>query len=196
MFRVSFKRKFHLSYPFLFSYQNELYMCPESHKSRSIRIYKCVEFPLKWEFHKTIMKDVFAVDTNIFFQEGKWWLVSNLDKSKTNDYESQLYVFYSDNPLSTNWIEHKNNPVIFDSSKARNGGFITDKTGNYRVYQRQGFDLYGESFGVSKIDFISHEEYFEKNLFKVKPEFFPNIKATHTFNYSEGLLVIDYLETL
>ena len=63
------KEKFHLSYPFLFNYKNQLFMCPESHKNRSIRIYKCIDFPLKWKFHSTIMKDVSAVDTNIFFQQ-------------------------------------------------------------------------------------------------------------------------------
>ena len=66
---------FHLSYPYIFEYENEIYMCPETHKKKEIRIYKCLEFPNKWEFHKTLMRDVSAVDTNIFEYNGMWVVV-------------------------------------------------------------------------------------------------------------------------
>ena len=185
----------HLSYPYIFEYDNELYMCPETYQKGEIRLYKCDDFPLKWTYHKTIMSAVSAADTTIFFRDDRWWLFTNIDLSSVGEHASQLHIFHSSNPLSDNWIPHKHNPVIFDSLKGRNGGFIQDHTGSYRVYQRQGFDNYGEAFGVAKIESLSANTYVEKPLFEVEPRFFPNIKGTHTYNYCEGLLVFDYVET-
>ena len=41
-------------------------MCPESHKNNDIRLYKCKEYPMKWEFEKVLIK-MYAGDTNIFY---------------------------------------------------------------------------------------------------------------------------------
>src|SRR5437660_2009869 len=43
---IALSEPFHLSFPYLFEYQGELYMCPEAQGSRQIRIYRCTEFPL------------------------------------------------------------------------------------------------------------------------------------------------------
>jgi len=71
-----FKEPFHLSFPYLFEYQNELYMCPETSGANEIRIYKCTEFPLKWTYEKTLVKDIAAVDSMFFEQNGKWWMLT------------------------------------------------------------------------------------------------------------------------
>lgn len=186
---------FHLAYPFIFEYEGELYMCPETQEKGDIRLYKCVDFPLKWEFERTIMENVSAVDSCIIFHEDKWWLFSNMDYSIVGEHFSQLHIFHNSSPISNNWIPHKNNPVIFDPLKARNGGFIIDKSKLYRIYQRQAFNLYGRAFGVAEIKSLRNEEYIEESLYEVEPRFFPGITGTHTFNYSEGLLVLDYAKT-
>ncbi len=183
---------FHLAYPFLFEYENELYMCPETNEINEIRLYKCVEFPLKWTFEKVLMENISAVDTCIFCYKEKWWLISNIDYSTAGQNSSQLHIFHASTPLSDEWIPHVHNPVIFDPSKARNGGFIQNQSKYYRVYQRQAFNIYGGSFGVAQITELDEENYLEESLFEVEPHFFPKITRTHTFNYSDGLLVLDY----
>jgi len=192
---VVLTEKFHLSYPFIFNYENELYMCPETHQKREIRIYKCREFPHKWEFHKTLMKGVSAVDTNIFEHNGVWWLFTNFDKSVVEDHDCQLHVFYSDNPLTDKWLPHDLNPVIFDPFYARNGGLIIDDDGEiYRVFQKQGFDFYGEECGIAKIINLSNNDYSEEVCAKIEPKFFKNIRGTHSYNFHSNLIAIDYLE--
>ena len=111
-----------MSFPFLFEYQQELYMMPETRESNSIRLYKCIEFPLKWEYQKDILSDVEALDSIIFDYNGKWWLLSNMAERK--NYFSILMAYYSENPLSDDWVPHKLNPLIFDSDIARNGGIL------------------------------------------------------------------------
>jgi len=185
---------FHLSYPFIFEYDNDIYMCPETHEKKEIRIYKCLEFPNKWEFHKTLMRDVSAVDTNIFEYNGKWWLFTNFERSVVEDHDCQLHIFYSDSPLTDKWVAHEANPVIFDPLLARNGGIIINDSEVYRVFQRQGFDMYGEACGIAKIVNLSATDYKEEVCATIEPKFFNNIKGTHTYNFNSNLIVLDYVE--
>jgi hypothetical protein len=185
---------FHMSYPFIFTVDNELYMCPETVEIREIRLYKCVEFPLRWSLHKTLIKDVSAVDTNIFFFEDRWWLLTTIDSSEIGEVCSELHVFYSDAFDSDAWTPHAKNPVIFDSERARNGGFFRDGEKLFRVFQRQGFDVYGESMGIAEIKELGVETYREQVVSRMEPRFVPKIIGTHTFSYHNGLLAIDFVK--
>ena len=185
---------FHLSYPFIFTVDNELYMSPETSEVREIRLYKCTEFPLRWSFHKTLIQDISAADTNIFFFKDRWWLLSNIDSSEIGDHNSELHVFYSDAFDSDVWTPHAKNPVIFDSERARNGGFFHDGEKLFRVFQRHGFDLYGESMGIAQIKDLGMETYHEEVVSRIVPRFAPKIIGTHTFSYYNGLLAIDFVK--
>ena len=46
------EESFHLSYPYIFEHNENLYMCPESNNNKDIRLYKCKEYPMKWELEK------------------------------------------------------------------------------------------------------------------------------------------------
>ena len=49
---------FHLSYPFIFEYKEEVYIIPDSCNNRSIRLYKAIEFPMKWEYQYDLLKNI------------------------------------------------------------------------------------------------------------------------------------------
>jgi hypothetical protein len=191
---VALKEDFHLAYPFIFEHDATLYMCPETHENKDIRIYKCVEFPLRWKLEKVLISNVSACDTNIFRKDGKWWMMTNMCSSGLGDHESELHIFSSKDLLSDSWKPHKKNPVIIDSEKARNGGLLYDNGKVFRVYQKQGWDIYGESFGVAEVTELTDEVYKEEEQFSVEPKFFEGIKGTHTYSYEKGLIAIDFVK--
>ena len=192
---VALEEKFHLSYPFLFESDEGLFMVPETHEAKDIRIYKCIEFPLKWKLHKILIKNIRAVDTNIFKYNNKYWLFTNLDSSSLGDYSSELHIFYADNLDSKSWNPHSLNPVIFDSKKARNAGMIySEKNQLYRVFQKHDFDMYGASLGISKIKSLTENKYEEEIFINILPDFFKNILGTHTFSFNSGILVNDFVK--
>jgi hypothetical protein len=191
---VVLEEDFHLSFPFIFEYQNELYMCPETHEKGEIRVYKCIDFPTKWEFQKTLMSNVSAADTMIVNRDNVWWLFTNMDKSSVGDHGCQLHIFSANNPLSDKWVAHENNPVIFNPLVARNGGLIVSQNEIYRVYQRQGFDMYGEACGIARITSLTHNQYVEDIYSEIEPCFFKGIKGTHTYNFDSDLVVFDYVK--
>tara|TARA_B100001113_G_C21035820_1_gene590086 strand:- start:191 stop:1063 length:873 start_codon:yes stop_codon:yes gene_type:complete len=192
------EESFHLSYPFVFEHENNFYMCPESHKNNDIRLYKCKEYPMKWELEKVLIKNVCAGDTNIFYHNEKWWLFTNIDSSDLSKYvgdehDSELHIYHADN-LYSEWKRHKDNPVIFDSNYARNGGKILNRDNIlYRVYQIHDFETYGKSFGVAKITKLTTEDYEEVKLFQVEPNFYKDITGTHHFSFENNLAVFDHL---
>lgn len=186
------EEEFHMSYPYLFKTKNDLFMCPETHENGDIRLYKCTEFPLKWELHKVLMENISASDTNIFFHKEKWWMLSNLDSSTFGDHCSELHLFYANDFDSNDWTAHPSNPIVFSPLKARNGGFLFKDNCLYRVFQVQGFDNYGESMGVAKIIDLSEKNYKEEVVFDISPTFFDNILGTHTFSNNLNVVAIDF----
>jgi hypothetical protein len=187
---------FHLSFPFLFEFLGDLYMCPESYENHDIRIYKCKNFPLDWELSKIIMKDVSAVDTMLFEKNGKWWLLTNLDLSGTGEDFSELYLYHAESPLSEIWTPNRNNPVRVDSEFARNGGLLRDGKTVYRVGQSQGFSRYGKSSNILEIKEISEDRYCEELIAKVQPKFKPGIKGTHHIHSNGYVTVFDHVRNL
>jgi len=188
------KEDFHMSYPFVFEESSELYMCPETQAAREIRLYKCVSYPLGWKLHRVLMKGVSAADTTLFKRDGKWWMLTNIDTSESGDHCSELHVFYSDDLGSSNWTPHPMNPVIFDSTRARNGGLLFDHDGVYRVFQVQGFGVYGESMGIARITELTMTRYEEQVVYSITPSFFAGLIGTHTCSFAGGLLAIDFLK--
>jgi hypothetical protein len=114
--------------------------------------------------------------------------------SGLGDNESELHIYSSEDLLSDSWKPHKKNPVIVDSEKARNGGLLYDNEKVFRVYQKQGWDIYGESFGVAEVTELTDEVYKEEEQFSVEPNFFEGIKGTHTYSYEKGLIAIDFVK--
>ena len=184
---------FHLSYPNVFQDNGQIYMIPESSAAKEIRLYRCLDFPLKWKLEKVLINNVSAVDSNIFTLNNKWWILTNIDTSNSGEHCSELHAFYSDNLISNNWTSHPKNPLIFDSLRARNAGIIFENDNVFRSFQIQGWDKYGEGVGVSKIIKLDEHEYLEKIEFKLSSDSFKDATGTHTYNFKNGIMVTDFV---
>jgi len=193
---TAIEEPFHISYPYVFEYQSKLYMCPESANNKDIRIYECIDFPLKWGLKKVIFSDISAVDSTIFQYNGRWWLFTSTDSGDSGDYCSDLLIYYADNPFSDYWTPHKNNPIFVDSMKGRMGGILFDEKDVYRVSQQQGFNMYGKSTTINKIVQLTENQYIEESYVTIKPNFFKNIKGTHHIHSNGAVTVFDFVENV
>lgn len=185
---------FHLSFPYLFEFDGKLYMLPESHENRDIRVYECLEFPLRWSLKAVLMKDLSAADSMVFFKAGYWWLLTNIAVQAGADHSSELFIYYSDCPISTRWTPHPKNPIYVDPSIARNGGLLVDGNDVYRVGQRQNFSQYGAEASIYRIETLDIQNYVEHEVAKIKPNFF-NALGVHHIHSSEGCTVFDFVRS-
>lgn len=185
---------YHMSFPFTFEYQGQLYMVPETFEAGEISLYGCLEFPDRWERTGTLMDNVEASDTMIFEQAGRWWMLTNLRPEGALDFFSRLYVFWSDNPTSSGWTPHPLNPVIIDADGGRNGGLLRDGDDQiFRVGQEQSLMTYGAGWSVSLIRALDPQQYDESTLTTAKPTTSGHIVGGHHVHGIRSRTALDVL---
>jgi len=181
---------YHLSYPFLFEFESELYMVPEKKEKRRVDIYRCTRFPDQWEVVRTIFSGVKMVDCTLFEHEGRWWLFGSVKRNGLR-YDETLFAYYADTPLSQHWTSHKLNPLIRDFGKARPGGRIL-RAADGRLFRPSQDCLrrYGDGLNVSEITRLTPEEFDEHPVWHQSGEA-AGWHAMHHLDWHEGLMVMD-----
>jgi len=189
---IAIQEDFHLSYPFLFYYDGVLYMCPETSAVREIRIYRCLEFPLRWTLDKVLMTGVSAADSMLFERDGRWWMLTNIDPADWGDHAIELHVFSATNPVSDKWTPHPGNPFFIDAAFARNGGMVREGDRLFRVAQSQGFGMYGKRTTLREIVELTDQQYVERQICVISPQFRRRIFGTHHFHSDGAVTVFDF----
>jgi hypothetical protein len=117
---------FHLSYPYVFKWQDDYYLIPESFEANSIRLYKAEDFPNKWTFVTTLVDNQELVDPSIAFFNDKWWMFATPTSNDT------LHLFYADDLLGP-WQEHPQSPLV------EGNNHISRSSGRVLVYEDRLF---------------------------------------------------------
>ena len=184
-------KPYHLAYPFVFENEGDFYLIPDSHANKAIELYKCIEFPLKWEFQMNLMEKVKAVDSTMFLYGDKWWLFTSIAENCGSSVHDELFLFYSDTLYSKNWIPHPLNPIISDVKKARSAGSIFIERGRIYRPSQNSSKRYGYGLKINEIRTLNENEYEETEVASIEPNWERKIRATHTFNYTGNLTMID-----
>ena len=185
------EKDYHLSYPFVFEFENNFYMIPETESNNNIELYKCTDFPKKWEYHGEIMNNINAVDTTIFNHNNKWWMFTGIKENIGGSNSDELFLFYSDDPLTDKWEPHSKNPIISDVRQARPAGKIFSFKGDIYRPSQNSSKFYGYGISINQINNITKNEYEETSITSILPNWDNNITGVHTFAYDSGLSMID-----
>lgn len=182
----------HYSYPFVFWYGEDLWMIPECFQSNKITLYNCTEFPHGWERHKTLMEGVSATDTTLLNWKEKWWMFTNIDRSGSEDHTIELFIFYADDPTSSNWTPHRLNPVISDVTQARSAGPIIITQDGRLVRPAQDCSVrYGHRIVLFEIVDLSEETFCQQKIGSIEPTWSNEIIGTHHLCYNGDVMVVD-----
>ena len=183
------ERPYHLSYPFVFEQDGEVYMIPESAANRTIELYRCAHFPDRWEFVKDLLSDVYAVDTTLLKHEGKQWLFTNIKQPGGSSLDS-LHMYYANDLFADKWKAHPRNPIVQDIRWARPGGRIFEEDGKLIRPSQDSARRYGYALKFNRIAALSETEYAETPEASFTPAH-SRYLATHTFNQDGEMTVID-----
>jgi len=187
------EQPYHLSYPFVFEWDSNTYMIPESAENRRVEVYRCTEFPRKWEFHKVLMEGIAAFDSTLLQYQGKWWLFANVPENDGATGSDELFLYYADDPLVDEWRPHPKNPVVSDIRRARPAGRIFERDGILYRPSQDCSTRYGYGLKINHILELSETEYREKEVDSIEPKWDKHIIGVHTFNHAGRLTVIDGL---
>ncbi len=185
------EKNYHLSYPFIFKDNGNFYMIPETSNNNDIQLYKCIEFPLKWELEKILLNNVVAVDTSIYKSNDTYWMFTNIRTQKEGSKHVELFLYSSKNLITDDWVPHPLNPIIADIKKARPAGslFIL-KNKLYRPSQNCS-NYYGYGLNISEITNLSSNNYEEKLIHEIHPNWDKKVNSIHTFNFIDNFFVGD-----
>gem|GEM_PF-164429 len=146
---------YHLSYPYVFEWNGEHYMIPESCNDFSVKLYKAGSFPAGWECVGTLLSGYRFVDPSLVRYHDKWWLFVT---TPDNDL---LDVYYSDDLLG-NWTPHPANPVVRnDKHMARPGGRMIVENDKVYRYAQDDSPTYGVQVYGFEIDELTPTSYRE-----------------------------------
>ncbi len=154
--KIIIDEKFHLSYPYVFEWDKNYYLIPESSEVFSVRLYKAISFPDKWEYIGDLLYGYQYVDPTIFRYKDKWWLyVSNADNSVLN-------LYYSENLLA-GWQSHPMNPIVKrDKNISRPGGRVIVYNDKLYRYTQDCDPSYGNQVYAFEITELTENTYKEK----------------------------------
>lgn len=187
---------YHLSYPYVFEYENRIFMIPETGQMKRLEIWRCDHFPNKWSLEKTcfesegrsLVDSTIAKDSN-----NQFWLFVNFGSRKFLEHGSDLCVFRIDSPLMNEIIPHKLNPVVSDCRSARNAGniYIDNKGRLIRPSQASQNGVYGECLNLCHVKQLTIDAYEEEILNTITPEYKDGLYSTHHVSQSNGIFVVD-----
>lgn len=110
----------HLSYPYVFEADGEVWMLPEAHRSHGLTLYRAAPFPDRWERAGAIALDPVPIDATPFRHQGRWWLLySSADRPEHK--MGALNAAYAER-LTGPWTPHPGNPVRLGRDGSRPGG--------------------------------------------------------------------------
>lgn len=172
---------YHLSFPFIWEENGEVFLMPETSENKRLEIYKAVKFPTKWELYTTAFEGEAVADAFFYNDEdNQKWLFLNKQVCPASPMDSELYIYKTDSIKLKNLQPHAQNPVIIDSRVARNGGPLFTNNGKvYRPSQRNIDGIYGRALNLNEIETLNINEYKEKTVKVVTPSFDKGLMAMH-----------------
>lgn len=186
------EKEYHLSYPFVFEYNSEYWMIPETAAAKNVQLYKSVDFPDKWVFVKNLMTDIEFIDATLLVHDQKYWLFGTQQLNANTSTNDQLFIYFSDDLLTGEWYPHPQNPVVTTISNCRPAGKIVKQNGKlYRPAQNNASFQYGFGICINEIETLTEFIYREKLIQEFKPGLNIPFKAFHTLNTEGNFTVID-----
>ncbi len=182
-------RDYHLSYPFVFEWNGDYYMVPESAANKTVELYRAKSFPFVWQLEKVLLTDVRAKDATLAEIDGKWWMFVSLSEHSIPD---ELYLYSAETPLGP-WTPHQRNPVKSDVRGSRPAGALFEWNGEVYRPAQDSSGRYGYAISINRLKQLDDEQFSEEPVSSILPNWDKDLLATHTISIVDDLTVVDCL---
>lgn len=183
------KRPFHLSYPFTFEFDGQLYLLPEMALEGRLELYRAVRAPYEWVLDRVIMEGPMLMDATLEEIDGRWWMFASEYREGLQPW-TDLLVFHADSPLGP-WTPHPRNPVVSDVRSARPAGRLFREDGAWIRPAQDCSRSYGGAITLRRITTLTPTDYDEVAASYIAADGSSGWKGPHTLNVHRGLSAID-----
>ena len=181
---------YHLSYPFVFERDGEVWMVPESCANGTVDLYRATAFPGGWVKEATLLSGIVASDATLVEHGGSWWMFATVRDGGSGAFSDTLHL-WSAPDFRGPWTPHPNNPVLIDIASARPAGRMVKRGDQLLRPVQDCRRSYGAALGIARIshlDLIGMEQVVETIL---NPGALWDGRKLHTLNEAGGFEFID-----
>lgn len=189
--QVVLKQPFHLSYPHILQYGDEIYMIPESYVGHEVSVYKAINFPKAWKKVNVLTADWVAVDSTVFsHSQNPWMITLRLE----GGHEHLILVKLSS---EGNFLEQ--HTISLDDPNKRPAGYLFQHGDRLIRPAQDCTESYGCALNFYEVNHISENCYAETLLAKLKPEDICTdlgspAEGLHTYNMTANYEFVDLKE--
>jgi hypothetical protein len=187
--RLAVSSDCHLSYPFLFEHDAQIYMIPETRERHRIELWRADGFPERWTFDRVLIDGIGAVDATWLRYGGKYWLFAGVGVEGALA-SSELHVFSSAAPFGP-WQPHRENPVVTTIRGARPAGRIFSHDGRLIRPGQDCAKVYGHQVNLYHVEQLDDAGYRETQIGVIQPNWLPGNVGTHTYNVDSHYETMD-----
>lgn len=157
--RVIMAESFHLSFPYVFEWQGERYMVPESWQAGSVFLYRATAFPYEWTREATLLQREFLADPALFRHNGRWWMFVESNPARTSD----TLRLFSSAELTGPYVEHPKSPIVAnDPVTSRPAGRVVEVDGRLVRFAQRCAPTYGVDVSAFEIVDLTEQTYAER----------------------------------
>jgi hypothetical protein len=183
--KIVIDERFHMSFPNVFQNSTGIYMIPETFQDHKISVYSATHFPNQWVKSKTLIDNVYYVDTALIkLNDGSFEIVTYDISSKPATL--RVFVFDIEKLVIGKQLQY----MVDESDELRPAGnsFVSD---GKIVLPTQGHSN-GAECVLLKYE-INESGFVVKSHSPQVIESVDGYLACHTFNHSERSVVFDEL---
>jgi len=195
-FKPVIEEKYHMSFPMVFGWHQEIYMIPETSENFSINLYRAVEFPFKWERIESFKTKAKIVDTILLKTEDDrlYMLASEVNPSMPLEVRYQKFALqYSNGKWSLEWDDAFDSQQVYNL-RDRNAGNCFMEESRVVLPTQVSTEI---DYGV-KLSFREWEDHGWKEKGQIEPADVviqgikrKNIIGIHTYARTEQQEIID-----
>jgi hypothetical protein len=157
--RIVLAEPFHLSYPYVFEFNNEHYMVPETLGAGAVCLYQADSFPTSWRIVGRLFDGSYS-DPSLFQYHERWWAFVC-----ATPYQHDTLRLYSAAELLGPWQEHMLSPIVQGNRhNARPGGRVLVMAERVVRFAQDCVPSYGSQLRAFEISQLTPDSYLESEL--------------------------------
>lgn len=182
---IVLEEPYHLSYPFVFEQDGQVWMIPESAAARNVSLYRAVEFPYRWTRVACLIDGIEGYDTTPLRHNGGIWFFVCLRLWRSTSWD--VLSLYRADCLTGPWTPHAAKPVLIDAALSRPAGAFIQRGGRTLRPVQDCANGYGGAVTMCRLDALGTSEFGQTPVGRIRTGPF----RCHTYNRRCGLEVID-----
>ena len=186
--RVVLATPHHLSYPFVFQRDGDIWMLPESAAAGGLDLYRAEAFPDRWVKHARLIEGRLH-DATLFEHGDRLWIAAGAEAFQSSTWDA-LALYWSAT-LAGPWHAHAKNPVVVDARAARPAGPLWRAGGQLYRPAQDCSGGYGGAIAVNRIVTLTPDKFEEvrDGTIAFNPEL--NLLGPHTICRAGSIEVVD-----